>query len=471
MKKIFIYTLSLGLMAGMSCKKFLDVNKDPNRPEDVAEKLLLGPIELSIANNIAAAADQSVPAFSNHFMQIIAYNQPVPNFGTYQLTPSDLSPTWSSLYATCLENLQLLIEKADAGNRPNYAAVGRILTAYCLGFGTDAWGDIPYTQAFKGTLLTTPVYDKQEDIYKAIQSLLDKAIQDIDKNATLKPGTEDFFYYNSTTKASDMAKWKRLAYSLKARYYMHLIKAPGTTAVAQADLALTAITNGMTSNADDLKFPFIGGAGTENRWNLTMKPVSTLIMAKTIVDTLVNRNDPRLSILIAPAVSDGAYRGRLIGLTGTLPNLNTFSQLGNFYGAAGAPGYVFNYTEVLFLKAEATLIKSGFAAAQPIYTDAVTAAMTKLNVPAGSITTYLASRGTLTAANALQRIMEEKSIANFLSPENYTDWRRTGFPTIPPIPGISIATPRRFVYPQSELNTNPQAQHTATPATKVWWDN
>ncbi len=474
MKKIFLSTVLLAGLLGTGCKKYIDVNQDPNRPADVPEKLLLGPIEFNIANSITAGSDNGVqwPTLTNFLMQTIALNQAIPNFGTYQITSSDANSSWSVTYSTVLQNLRILTSKAEANGSYNYTAIARILTALTLGIATDAWGDIPYTEALKGTSVLNPKYDKQEDIYKTIQSLLDQAIVDIDKNVALKPGTEDFCYYSSTLKGSDMAKWKRLAYTLKARYYMHLTKAPGYTAATQADLALTALASGLTSNADDAKFPYTGAAGFESRWNLVMKPVSTIVMAKTIVDTLVNRNDPRLPMLIALSATGSVYRGREIGYVGALPNINTFSTLGNFYGAAGSPGYVFNYTEALFLKAEATLIKSGFAAAQPIYVEAVKASLTKMGVATADQNTYLASyRGTLTAANALQRIMEEKSIANFLSVENYNDWRRTGFPTVPLPPNALSATPRRFLYPQSEMNTNPQEAHAAKLTDKVWWDN
>jgi hypothetical protein len=470
MKKIFLSTLLIAALAGSGCKKFIDVNQDPNRPADVPEKLLLGPIEFNIANRIVAGG--GVPEFCNHFMQIIAYNQAIPNFGTYQISSSNMNGTWLSVYTTVLQNLKIMVDKADINKSYNYSAIGKILTAFTLGVATDTWGDIPYTESFKGTSVLNPKYDKQEVIYKTIQSLLDQAIVYIDNNAVVKPGTDDFFYYSATLKGSDMAKWRRLAYTLKARFYMHLIKAPGYTAAVQADLALTALTNGMTTNSDDLKFPFTGAAGTESSWNLLMKPVTTLVMAKTIVDTLVNRSDPRLPFLIALSANNPAYRGREIGYVGALPNLNTFSLLGSYYGSAGSAGPVFNYTEALFLKAEATLIKSGFAAAQTIYTDAIKVSMTKLGVSTFDQNTYLASyRGTLTATNALQRIMEEKQIGNFLLSESYTDWRRTGFPMIPLVPNSISATPRRFLYPQSEMNTNSQPQHLAQPTDKLWWDN
>jgi hypothetical protein len=49
-----------------------------------------------------------------------------------------------------------------------------------------------------------------------------------------------------------MAKWEKFAYALKARHYIHLTKAPGHTAAAQADLALAALQNAFTGPADEL---------------------------------------------------------------------------------------------------------------------------------------------------------------------------------------------------------------------------
>ncbi|RYF95855.1 MAG: SusD/RagB family nutrient-binding outer membrane lipoprotein, partial [Chitinophagaceae bacterium] len=330
--------------------------------------------------------------------------------------------------------------------------------------GSDYYGDVPMTDALQGIGKQFPAYDTQESIYTAIQKMLDDGIVEINKNLGLKPGSDDFFY------AGDMNKWKRLAYTLKARYYLRLSKV--YPAATQADLALQALSNGMTSNADDLKFTYPGTAGYFNRWYNAMLPGETVIFATTVIDTLAARSDPRLGILAAPAVSDGQYRGRKIGISfASLPSLNSFSVVGSFYGAQASPTFLVNYSEALFIKAEATLIKSGAAAAEPIYQDGIRSHTTKLNVPAAAVTNYLGQRGTLTTANALQRIIEEKVIANFLSIENWNDWRKTGFPVLTPVTNASLTElPRRFFYPQSELNTNPQSVHNAKLTDRVWWD-
>jgi hypothetical protein len=150
--------------------------------------------------------------------------------------------------------------------------------------------------------------------------------------------------------------------------------------------------------------------------------------------------------------------------------------LGNYYASPSTPIALLSYSELQFIKAEATLITSGAAAAQPIFQQAIKDNMTKLGLSLSNpaVVNYLAKRGQLTTANALQRIMEEKSIANLLSIENFNDWRRTGFPklTLAPKPQAGITTlPRSYPYSQQEISTNPQPQNADVKITdRVWWD-
>lgn len=464
MKKLIIIVTAMITLFGTGCKKFIDVNDNPNNPTDVQESLILAPVELAISTSLYGGY---ASVLSLHYTQAVCLNQTLPNDGTYFLVNAQMDGDWSNLYTTCLNNLKNLNAKAESKESYNYSAIAKILTAYSLGIGTDFWGDMPYSQALQGASVFTPLYDKQEDIYNTIQSLLDAGIAEIAKNSAKYPGADDYFY------GGDMEKWKKLAYTLKARYYMHLTKAPGHTAAAQADLALQALTNGMESNDDDLKFTYTGAAGNENIWYLTFSPGATLVLSSNIVDSLKSRNDPRLTVLVSPAASPdpqfGPYHGREIG-TQDIGSLESYSIPGPLYSDAGAYNYIVNYSEALALKAEATLIKSGYEAAQPVYEDMIQSHMEKTGVAAAAAEQYIASRK-LTATNALQRIMEEKSIADFLSVENYTDWRRTGFPLLSPVPNALLGSiPRRLLYPQVEKIANPQSQQSAQLTDRLWWD-
>lgn len=451
--------LSCILISVSGCKKYINVNQNPNQPIDVAEAQILAPVELAIASNLYAG---NVAMIVQEYMQVAALNQVAPNAGTYLMYNSDMDGDWNSLYVTCLNNLVTLNKKAVSDGKTNYAGVAKILTAYCLGAGTDLWGDIPYAQAFNGSSNFTPVYDAQKDIYTQVQGLLDAGIADIAKNGTATPGGDDFFY------GGDMSKWTKLAYTLKARYYMHLAKAPGYTAAAQAQLALTALQSGMQSNDDDLKMNYTGAAGGENPWQQNFISASTMVLANTLVNGFKTRNDPRLTIMVAPATATGLYTGLGEGLN-TIGQLEEYSRPGAFYGAAGATNYIVNYSEALFIKAEATLITSGYLSAQPVYQAAVLSHMTKLGVSTANAGTYLASRA-LTSSNAEQLIIEEKGIANFLSLENFNDYRRTGFPALSPAPNALSAIPRRVLYPQAEIISNPQSQQSAKLTDRLWWD-
>ncbi|WP_183575091.1 SusD/RagB family nutrient-binding outer membrane lipoprotein [Mucilaginibacter sp. X5P1] len=459
MKKISLYTIGLILLASTGCKKYIDVNHDPNDPTDVQEAAILAPVEVVLSTEIYGGNSAFIV---QNFMQTAAINQPPPQIGTYLEINSDLDGDWSAYYASALINLKIMNSKAEADGKTNYAAVAKILTALTLGNATDLWGDIPYSQAFKGTSNLTPVFDKQEVIYKDIQSLLDSAIVNINAASTIVPGSDDYFY------SGDMTKWKKLAYTLKARYYMHLTKAPGYTAATQAQLALTALANGLASNDDDLQFAYPGAAGQENPWFDNFNPVSTAILASHFVDTLVSRTDPRLSKMVAPASSTGLYTGFQIG--GNTGDLLSYSLPTAYYMGIGATNYIVSYSESLFLQAEATSIVSGYAAAQPIYQNAIRAHMSKLSVADADITTYLGKRGALTAANAVQRIIEEKYVANFLNLEIFNDWRRTGYPTLVKVPNALSDIPRRLLYPEVEIISNPQPQETAKLTDRVWWD-
>jgi hypothetical protein len=459
MKRNYILFLCCILTGFSGCKKFVDVNQNPNSPTDVSEALILAPVEVSISSSLFAG---NVSNIVLQYMQVMALNQNYPNTGTYLMYNVDVNPDWITIYTTELNNLTALTSKATANGNYKYSGISKILTAFTLGTATDLWGDIPYSESFLGITNLRPKYDAQKDIYNNIQALLDGAIADIAKNTGKAPGADDLYY------AGDMSKWTKLAYTLKARYYMHLTKAPGHTAAEQSQLALTALTNGMASRDDDLKMTYTGSAGTENPWQQDFISSSTIVLSSTFVNGFALRNDPRLTKMVAPATETGLYTGRVIGTEG-IGSLESYSRPSDYYAGAAAFTYLVTYEEALFLKAEATFRISGAAAAAPVYQSAVTTHMNRLGINPTASATYLASRS-LTASNALQLIIEEKGIANFLSMETWVDWRRTGYPPLTKVLNALSDIPRRILYPQVEQVANPQAIQSAKLTDRLWWD-
>jgi hypothetical protein len=464
------------------CKKFLDVNKDPNNPTEASEDLLLPPIITDIGTTVAGGtfSVQNTSGFAlinSYWMQQLSLNQPLPQYESYKFTTGDAEYTWGEMYINILQNLKRLGDAAEEHENHSYGVITKVLTAYALGVTTDMWGDVPFTEAFEGS---KPKYDKQEDLYPLIQKMLDDAIAENQlAPGNLTPGADDFLY------GGDMAKWVQFAYALKARDYIHLTKAPGHTATAQADSALSALQHAFTGPEDDATLDIYSeDEGHESPWfKNTEIGQGGVVLGATLVNFLIANSDPRLPI-IANKGSQGTYLGR-VSTSDVVPDVTIYSTLGDYFGGANpdgtsaganAPIALLPYSELEFIKAEATFIKSGAAAAQPIYEQAIKDNMEKLGLELNSapVTNYLAARGTLTNANALQRIMEEKSIADLLSVENFNDWRRTGFPalTIVADPEAGITSiPRRYQYSQQEISSNPQPENTNVKITdRVWWD-
>lgn len=472
MKIIYYLIATVLLLSFTGCKKFLDINQDPNNPTTVQESLILSPIELYTTTQIAAGYPSVTTAY---WTQQLALNQESPNIDTYRITPTDVNNTWSfDLYPAIFYNLRKLISNADQKGNTAYSGVGKVLLAYNLAVCTDLWGDIPYSQAFQALNGTKPTYDSQESIYKVIQSTLDEAIAKLSTTSSGKAiGSDDFIY------GGNLAAWKKFAYTLKARYYLRLSKAAGYNAATQADLALAALQNGFTSNADNASITYAGTAKAENPWyQNTLPGAGGVVLSSYLVNILKANNDPRLPVLANPG-SGNDYIGRTSGTTAaTDPSI--YATVGTFYGGyidgngsgSAAPVFLATYAEALFIKAEATLYKSGAAAATPIYNSAIGAHMDLLKVAAADKAVYLAAHATLDPSVPLKTIIGEKYVADFLSLEVYNDWRRTGYPALSVVQNaFKPYIPQRFPYPSQEITSNPQPQQSIATSAKVWWAN
>jgi hypothetical protein len=270
-----------------------------------------------------------------------------------------------------------------------------------------------------------------------------------------------------------------LAYTLKARFYMRLTNAPGYDPVTQSNLALAALANGFNSNADNANFAYEDKLGSENPWyqyTIDNRWIDDARLSQTYVERLQALNDPRLIIQAQPTENEGIIVGVPNGEgSGTNEDI---SAIGNFYSDAGAPLQWLTYAEAKFLQAEATFRTQGAAVAESIYKEAIQVSMDELGVAPEEASAYVAAQ-TLTAADPLEQIMEQKYIALFLQFESYNDWRRTGYPNDLALAADAFTTaiPVRFPYPEQELLNNAEnVAQTGVPVgydalvIPVWWD-
>jgi len=169
---------------------------------------------------------------------------PVPGRGQIHLAVRD-ERRWG-LYNSVLEDAQRMIIKGQASNAANWTSVGQVLKAYTFSVMTDMMGDLPYSQALRGDTVLHPLYDSQQSIYDSLLANLAGASSAFN----LAPGAVGFAN-GDLMYGGNMAKWRKLANSLRLRLAIHLSNANATKAASEAAAAVAAAGGGFTSNADN----------------------------------------------------------------------------------------------------------------------------------------------------------------------------------------------------------------------------
>lgn len=471
--------MALVSVLGMSaCKKFLDVNTDPNNPVETTPNFLLPSI---IANGLAMQGFESYQLTGLLTQNVGRRGAPNGGVEQYFLTPN-VRP-FHDTYQIVGSNIGPLISIAEKEGSPYYVGAAKIMYALILAQATDLLGDIPYTEAFMPTQTISPKYDSQQDIYAAVDKLLDEGIVEMQKpvGSNFRP-----FYITTPSISGDIlykgvtANWIKLAYALKARQANHLVK----KSTYDPNAILSNVDKAIASNTEDAQLQYQAVTSTVLNSTNVLGPARANLAAVTFgrffIEMLNGKNllgdaalpdDPRLTIM-ATATSTGTQPGA--NNAQTLPTGVASDFYNTWYGQDLGLLLVVTNAEVRFIEAEAAF-RAGAATRERAYTAyraGIAAHMDKIGVAAAARDLYLASPAVAQSAATLtlKNIMQQKYIAMFMNPESWADLRKldysqdiyTGFyyPTNPnPIALASTANPypRRLLYPLTEIQLNPAA--------------
>lgn len=374
-----------------------------------------------------------------------------------------LNNNWNNLYNVMNELKDILDKTSATGTEPeNYWARGiaQVLMAYNLGVTTDMWGEIPWTEALQGSENLQPKYDKQSFIYSEIQALLDDAIVNLGKTDFKLP-TADYIY------GGDETLWIKAAWSLKARYFLHLSQVDD----AAATKALACVTNGFASNDENFVFAaYESTASGENPWFQFLADRSHLSAGQTLYDLMNERNDPRIA----------AYFTQIESAYVPAPNGTATETQGGIYSTSlltengrTAPTPMMTYHELKFIEAEAMFL-DGNAGWENALQTAIEANFAWHGVE-GATDYYTNSVAPLlTSGNERKEILTQKYIAfyEFEAIEAYNDYRRTGFPAMnnPNNETTNGGFVNRFPFALSEVSANPDnVPQIDVFKDKVWW--
>lgn len=468
-----------GILVLGSCKKMMDINKDPDRLPSTFS--LYPQILTNTQVTIGFENGSDLFRYATLIMQQMSGLASQPNqtydYSRYNITANDENNVWNSFFANTLSDLELVINQATAAGSPHYAGVAKVLKAYEYSLAVDTWGDLPYSEAFQLDANTQPKYDDDATIYPKLIQLLIDAVTDLNAaTSTLSPGTNSVIYSNASW-ATAKTNWIKLANTLRLRLLLHYSKKDPAYTIAQINTLVGSGAAFFASNADNFSMPFFNVQNQRNGIETFERNRAGYLYAdQQLVGMMNTRSDPRRPFYF----TDYPFgSGNYVGVSAANPPTsasNLFSRIHTFLRGAviggtappftysgAAPQRMLTFAEYNFIRAEAALM-GATGNAQQFFTDGITASMQEAGVSAAAITTYLAANGTLTGTNAnkLKQIIEEKYIAAFgQSVEPWTDWRRTGYPVLTP-PTNRLATvpdvPRILFYSQSEVDYNPKLQ-------------
>ena len=75
-----------------------------------------------------------------------------------------------------LEDYYYVETSAKAQIKPYYVAMAKTMKSVVFGQLVDLFNNVPYTQAFQGTMVITPKYDNGQAIYEDLSNQLDSAV-------------------------------------------------------------------------------------------------------------------------------------------------------------------------------------------------------------------------------------------------------------------------------------------------------
>lgn len=486
MKHIFAKTLVVfGLIALSSgcTKDFDEINTNPNAPTAVNSGLLLPQIQRDMVGTLLG----ETWGIGNIVIQHTAKNQFV-NEDRYLW--GEINSIWNGVYDN-MRDVNNIIIQSEASGENNYKGVALVMKSWMFSLATDAYGDVPYSQAIQAKEGENyPAYDPQEQIYDGILADLKEASGLFGSSSESVAGDIIF--------KGDVEKWKKLANSLRIRALMRISRKRDVSAELKAIVDNPAQYPIFESVADNAVYTF--RATSPDQFPLHTSRIGSFNefrASKTLMDALLLLNDPRLPIFFRPTPdSETSVNPVYVGIPNGMNDVDALqynggpqfqSRIGALYyeqavstqGLDIAKGVVMTYAELQFLLAEAAEKGLIGGDAKTFYENGVNAsfAFYGLDTPAD----YLTRQETVyegTQQEKLTKIGIQKWISlYFQGLEAWFDWRRTGIPAL--TPAVSNQNndliPVRFRYPiiEQSLNSNSydaaiQRQGADDLNTKMW---
>lgn len=475
-KKLLVLAL-VGTLGLTSCNKFLDVNENPNNPETATPSLLLPTVEAAISQVVGNGFQVYGNIWGQYWTQNPTSSQ-YRSIDRYQVLNTAMDRSWLILYRSALNNAELIINSNVAAN-DNYKGIAYLLKAYTFQVATDAFGDIPLSEALKANGNLNPKYEAQAVVYDSVFNYIDKGLALLATPQAVPVSTQDMIFNG------DLDKWKAFANTLKLRAYLRISN-------VDANKAATGIKALYAKNAkfldQDASITYTTTGGNENPFYNEMVGLGktqNVVASGTVVQAFVKNSDPRrFSFFNKVSGQDtiafilqgdfNANSAKLVSSPSPLVGGRAVDPT-----SATAPVKLFSAAESKFLQAEAAVKGWGTGDAKALFESGIITSFTATG-NANDAAKYIAEAPDAKFAGDVEAkvkaIITQKyyAMCGFQGFESWTEWRRTGYPTFFT---TSIAStlgagrmPLRMPYANSEATSNVNYPGNVVIYTPVWWD-
>ncbi len=495
--KIIFCISALTILMSSCSRKWLDVNENPNTPTSAKADLVFTNAARVTAGTLAP--NQLAEFWTGHWGHSTSFTAGATE-KTYNFTNNDYN-FWVTLYDN-IQDYQFTITNAARDGVGYLEGPAMVMQAMLYQQLVDLYGNVPYTDALKGTGVIQPKYDDAQAIYTDLIVKLDAAIVKI-KAATF-PGSVPQDIVNKGTKS----KWVRFANTLKLRILIRQALVSGRDAYIQAQITniinegsgFLGVGEDIVANPGYLKTqgklnPFYVAYGYDEN-DAEVGGARFIKISKFMIDWLKLNNDTfRLKQIAAAPAQTGStanfnastYVGVPLGGNGTAYLTAVTSSVGPgqlIKGTATKDMILVSAAESFFLRAEAAQrwpALAGIGSAAAHYTSGVNESFRMLGVASAStraatlLSSGLNNSDFAASSNKLNAIYMQKWIAlcNYNGLEAWSEFRRTGFPNIPISLQAQFPTqPVRLFYPIKEEQTNPAnvPQGVNVFSGRIFWD-
>ncbi|HCL84123.1 MAG TPA: hypothetical protein DIC22_09115 [Chitinophagaceae bacterium] len=477
MKKlsVLILIVIVGVSFSGCGKSYLDINTpNPNAatnttPELVITSAMTGTASAQVANS-GLRPLQFLSGWMGYWAPSGSYATNNQDVASYYQTTDYADAFWTGAYRN-LENYYYVETTAKQQDKPYYVAMAKCMKSLVFSELVDVFNNVPYSQAFQGTVVIQPAYDDAQTIYEDLVNQLDTAATIMETPAAVAAPNSDVMFNG------DNASWVAFANTLKLRLLMRQTQMPGRDQYIKDGITKILANGGGFLDVDAEVNPgYANNDGQQNPlWGyfvtLTGLPTSGgqadyYRAAAYSINILKAYTDPRLG-LIYSSLSNGSYAGNVLGSQTNIPGNGTSSLGPGLLKSVSQGAVMISAAESHFLQAEAIVRGYMTGNAQTEYEAGVQASFDYLG--AGDATAYLSSGNTGTTWSTasgttaqIALIIRQKWISEngVLPMEAYADYRRLHLPADIPLsisPYVSPANspmPIRYLYPTSEYTTN-----------------